>query len=131
MSVLLNLLWVWNLFQNANCQSCFRFLSTESVPLVEFMYLVFTRMPDESYRRQLRSLLLYLCYVIRALINSLVLILHERSGPRSVSDFWIQNKTFKIGNGASACSFIMTDTSCIKMSFWGKLYSTERSMRLK
>ena len=35
----------------------------EDVPLVEFMYLVFTRMPGESYRRQLRSLLLYLCYV--------------------------------------------------------------------
>ena len=28
-----------------------------------FMYLVFTRMPGESYRRRLRPLLLYLCYV--------------------------------------------------------------------
>ena len=28
----------------------------------ERMYLVFTRMPGESYRRRLRSLLLYLCY---------------------------------------------------------------------
>ena len=44
-------------------------------------------MPGESYCRQLRSLLLYLCDVFRALINSLVLVLHERSGPRSVSDF--------------------------------------------
>jgi len=35
----------------------------EYVPLVEFMYLVFTCMPGESYHRQLRSLLLYLCYV--------------------------------------------------------------------
>ena len=26
----------------------------EDVPLVEFMYLVFTRMPGESYRRRLR-----------------------------------------------------------------------------
>ena len=43
----------------------------EDVPLVEFLYLVFTRMPGESYRRRLRSLLLYLCYVFRALINSL------------------------------------------------------------
>ena len=42
------------------------------VPLVEFMYLVFTRMPGESYRGRLTSLLLYLCYVFRALINSLV-----------------------------------------------------------
>ena len=36
------------------------------------MYLVFTRKPAESYRRRLRSFLLYLCYVFRALINSLV-----------------------------------------------------------
>ena len=35
------------------------------------MYLVFTRMPGESYRRRLGSLLLYLCDVFRALINSL------------------------------------------------------------
>ena len=34
--------------------------------------LVVTRMPCESYRRRLMSLLLYLCYVYRALINSLV-----------------------------------------------------------
>ena len=34
------------------------------------MYPVFTRMPGESYRRQLRSLL-YLCDVFWALINSL------------------------------------------------------------
>ena len=45
----------------------------EDVPLAEFMYLVFTRMPGEHYSRRLRSLLLYLCYVFRALINSLVL----------------------------------------------------------
>ena len=31
--------------------------------LVEFMYLAFTRMPSESYRRRLRSSLLYLSYV--------------------------------------------------------------------
>ena len=30
---------------------------TEDIPLVEFMYIVFTRMPGESYRRPLRSLL--------------------------------------------------------------------------
>ena len=44
----------------------------EDVPLVEFMYLVFTRVPRESYSRRLRFLLLYVCYVFRALINSLV-----------------------------------------------------------
>ena len=41
------------------------------VPLVEFTYLVVTRMPGESYRRRLGSLLLYLRYVFRALTNSL------------------------------------------------------------
>ena len=44
----------------------------KDVPLVEFMYLVFTSMPGESYHRQFRSSLLHLCYVFRALINSLV-----------------------------------------------------------
>ena len=47
-------------------------LTVVDVPLVEFMCRVFTRMPGESYRRPLRSLLLYLCYVFRAPINSLV-----------------------------------------------------------
>ena len=39
--------------------------------LVEFMYLVFTRMRGESYRRRLKSLLLCLCDVFQALITSL------------------------------------------------------------
>ena len=47
---------------NVFCLFCFLFF--EDVPLVEFMYLVFTRMSGESYRRRLRSLLLYLCYII-------------------------------------------------------------------
>ena len=33
----------------------------KDIPLVEFMYFVFTRMPGDSHRRRLRSLLLYLC----------------------------------------------------------------------
>ena len=45
--------------------------ATEDVHLVEFMYIEFTRMPAESYRRRLTSLLLYLCYVFLVLINSL------------------------------------------------------------
>ena len=44
------------------------------VPLVEFMYLVFTHVPGESYSRRLRSLLLYSCDVIRALINPLCVV---------------------------------------------------------
>ena len=46
------------------------FINVADVPLVEFMYLVHTRMPGESYRRQLRSLLLSFCYVFQALINN-------------------------------------------------------------
>ena len=40
--------------------------------LVEFMYPVFIRVPGESYRWRLGSLLLCLCDVFRVLINSLV-----------------------------------------------------------
>ena len=55
------------------CCTCVTYRKlTEDVPLVKFMYLVFIRMPGESYCRRLRSLLLSLCYVFRALINSLV-----------------------------------------------------------
>ena len=43
----------------------------EDVPQVEFMYLVFTRMPGENYRRRLKSLLFCLYDVFRALINHL------------------------------------------------------------
>ena len=46
------------------------------------MYLVFTRMPGESYRRRLGSLLLCLCDVFRALINSLVLVLTKLNRDR-------------------------------------------------
>ena len=42
------------------------------VPLVEFIYLVFTCMPGERYHRRLRSLLLSLCYVFWVQINFLV-----------------------------------------------------------
>ena len=45
---------------------------TVNVPLVEFMYLVFTRMPGKSYCRRLRYLLLCLCDILRTLINFLV-----------------------------------------------------------
>ena len=41
-------------------------------PLMEFMYLAFARMPGDSFRWRLRSLLLCSCDVLRALINSLV-----------------------------------------------------------
>ena len=57
-------------------------LLLEDVPLVDFMYLVFTRMPGDSYRRRLRSLLL--SYVFRALINSLVCLFFSLSNITSM-----------------------------------------------
>ena len=50
-------------------------LNDEVASLVQFMYLVFTRMPGESYRRRFVSLLLRLCDVYRALINSFCLLI--------------------------------------------------------
>ena len=54
--------------------------------LVEFMYLVFARMPGESYRRRLRSLV-YLCYVSRAQINSLCLLIRSKIDKIDQTDF--------------------------------------------
>ena len=65
-------------------------LCTTGWIFAKFMYLVFTRMPCESNRRQLRSLLLCLCEVFRAPIDLLKLILHTRSGPCSVLDIYKQ-----------------------------------------
>ncbi len=42
------------------------------LPLVEFTYIVFTWMPGDSYCKPFSSLLLCLCDVFRAQINSLV-----------------------------------------------------------
>ena len=41
---------------------------------MEFIYLVFRRMPGESYRRRLRSLLLYLCYEDVPLVEFMYLV---------------------------------------------------------
>ena len=46
-------------------------ISFEDIPLLECMYRLFTRIPGESYRKRLRSLLLGLSDVLRSLINSL------------------------------------------------------------
>ena len=45
-------------------------IGTTNVPLVEFMYLVFTCVPGESYHMHLGSLLLCLCDIFQALTNS-------------------------------------------------------------
>ena len=64
---------LWKRQNNPACTESVRvFHIIEDVPLVEFIYLVFTRMPGESYRRRLKSLLLCSCDVFRAIINSLM-----------------------------------------------------------
>ena len=59
------------------------------VPLVEFMSLVFTPMPGESYHRWLRSLL-FLCYVFWVLIHPLVC--------------WFYSKKYFCQDGLHSCS---------------------------
>ena len=48
------------------------------VSLVEFVYLVFTRMPGESYCKRLRSFLLCSCDVSRVPVDSLCLLIAHR-----------------------------------------------------
>ena len=47
------------------------------VSLVDFVYLVFTRMPSDSFRR---SLFICWCDIFRALINSLNCLLNQTDG---------------------------------------------------
>ena len=70
----------------------------KDVPLVEFVCLVFTRMPSESYRRQLGSLLLCLCkaffffffffFYKSANVISLIILSLMRTLRRFVSLLW-------------------------------------------
>ena len=64
---------LWKLY----CNSVFslHFSSLEDVLRVEFMYLVFTRMPGESYLKRVRSLLLCLFNVSRVLTPSFVVFI--------------------------------------------------------
>ena len=63
-----------------------RHMITDDVPLVEFMYLVFTRTSAESYRRRHASLLLCnLCGVFRALKLPCLLIWHNSSNTLHVA----------------------------------------------
>ena len=57
------------IYTNARWELCTLYLHTCQMSI---MYLVFTQMPGESCHRQLKSLLLCLCCVFQALINSLV-----------------------------------------------------------
>jgi len=83
----------------------------EDVPLVEFMYLVFTRLSGESYSRRLRSLLLYLWYVFRALINSPVCCFLSATKSR-------QTKTMCLNTSVSCvqrlCFLFLFHTTCIR-----------------
>ena len=57
-----------------------------NVPLVELIYLFFTRMPGESYRRRLRSLLPCLCVTsFERFLTSLCIDRWSSFVPRMVS----------------------------------------------
>ena len=73
------------------------------------MYLVFPRMPGESYRRWLRSLLLCLCDVFRSLINSLVCWFATRL--HKSAPFISHHSTGKPGGGG-ACPGTPLECSC-------------------
>ena len=90
------------------------------VPLVEFMDLVFTRMPCESYRRRLRSSLLDLCHVFRAVINSL--------GVDSTRALWASfcfrflSSTGLVVTSVSAAVFsisFLTQAHCFQPTYYG------------
>ena len=57
----------WITYSNSVTMATFK-----DVPLVEFMFLVFTHIPGVSCCKWLRSLLLYVCYIFWVLINSLM-----------------------------------------------------------
>ena len=108
--------------------------------LVEFMYLVFTRMPGESYRRLLRSLLLYLCYVFRVLTPLFVDQTHTHTLSLSLSHTHIHTHIHIYIHTHTACtdlfmplmqmakSLVMTPDSMVSMhtasSAWAKLASS-------
>ena len=59
---------------------------SEDVPLVEFMHLLFTHVPGESYHGQLRSLLSSVWHLSSTNKLPCLLILRQHSGPCWVSD---------------------------------------------
>ena len=59
--------------------SVISFLWSDFLSIVLIFTLVLTVSPGESYRRRCGSLLLYLYYVIRALINSLIQFRHTQN----------------------------------------------------
>ena len=98
-------------------------------------YFVFTCMPGESYSRRLRSFLLCLCDVFRALINSLLCSFCTRAlglVPFQIYEYWHKGDTerisclFPLGSRATClcsstfCSFSLV---CHCVIFFVFLYS--------
>ena len=63
----------------------------EDVPVVEFIYLLITQMLGKRYPRRLRSLLLYLCYVIPLCVDHLF-IGFERTINRKGSQYCLSRQ---------------------------------------
>ena len=85
------------------------------------MYLVFTHMPGESYCRQLKSLLMCLCDVFRALINSHVYYHWGKikSASQHQDDNWQASCQSYLEGSAECPHWRFTDT-CIVRSASGE-----------
>ena len=90
------------------------------VPLVEFMYPVFTCMPGESYRRWLRSLLLCLCDVFQVLPS--VLILDCWSQVFKKKGGWVDGQRNKPKSASNEWQFRQAVLSLKTMFFWTPLH---------
>ena len=93
------------------------------VPLVEFIYLVFAHTSGDSYRRRLRSLLLCLCDVFRALIYSLLCWLCGCSFGRSAPIKFCYSMYSYGWNGLPSSLYALVWTQCYLCRFsLGDLY---------
>ena len=115
------------------------------------MYLVITRMPGESYRTRLGSLLLYLCYVVWALINTLMCwfctsalgLLFPRLGALTVVFFFffffffffikpqkIESKSNQSNDVVIISTFIIMKWQTVLMQWYLQSYFFDASMTL-
>ena len=94
-------------------------LLSEDVLLVEFMYLVFTCMPGVSYCRRLMSLLLCLCDVFWALVNSLVCWFIRFS-------FCVKQKTVPLQQLAYRTKNLVQTTIQSQNTLWTALHCTKK-----
>ena len=101
------------------------------------IYLVFTRMPGESYCRRLRSLLLCLCNVIGALINSPLCWLRQQQKQKSlrfiIFDYLVWSWPRTSQAGAGDIEEIMQRICCMlyKLFFTDRLWDIQARLHFR